>query len=516
MSDALQVRRLHARYRLAQSDTPLRGELDALLGRVAAEALEPALARRGVPAGEEICLRAVQAPVRLPRGSDAGAVATWAEAIATAIAAQIEAGGADVVRYRSRRAGLTDFARSVAVGRLDRVWAWRRLGLWRGGDQPGTRAAAAELVAALTREPEAIAPVLAAVARGEPASQLPELIGVADWCALAARALAAARVPATVLLAAAESVRATRAGPARPDDGQPPGQALAPAGGRRGGEVDDAQVPQAWDDAEASAAAAVAREAAIALRRAVDRILAGSAIARAAGTVRDPELAAALAVLAVLERDPAALAARPVAAAAELVARLAERLAGPASGPADETPAGAGTASAPEAEAEARAERHLTRWGGLLFLLSVLDELELPAELAAAPRPLAWTLHLLALALVPLETDDPAALAFAGLAPEAEPPTLAEPPEEHELRAASALAARLADELADRLGEPDVPAAELLEFVCARRGEIVFEPGWIELRLPLEEVSVELRRAGLDLDPGWLPWLGAVLRFVYA
>ena len=30
----------------------------------------------------------------------------------------------------------------------------------------------------------------------------------------------------------------------------------------------------------------------------------------------------------------------------------------------------------------------------------------------------------------------------------------------------------------------------------------------------LDEISVELRRAGLDLDPGWLPWLGAVVRFV--
>jgi hypothetical protein len=26
---------------------------------------------------------------------------------------------------------------------------------------------------------------------------------------------------------------------------------------------------------------------------------------------------------------------------------------------------------------------------------------------------------------------------------------------------------------------------------------------------------VEVRRAGLDLDPGWIPWLGAVVRFVY-
>src|SRR5205823_4110043 len=94
--------------------------------------------------------------------------------------------------------------------------------------------------------------------------------------------------------------------------------------------------------------------------------------------------------------------------------------------------------------------RHTTRFGGLLFLLRVLGELELPAALQAegpfADRPLDWMLHRLALAIVPARPDD---------------------------------------------------------------------PGWIELRLATEEISVELRRAGLDLDPGWLPWLGAVVRFAY-
>ena len=32
----------------------------------------------------------------------------------------------------------------------------------------------------------------------------------------------------------------------------------------------------------------------------------------------------------------------------------------------------------------------------------------------------------------------------------------------------------------------------------------------------LEDVSIDIRRTGLDLDPDWVPWLGVVLRFVYA
>jgi hypothetical protein len=51
--------------------------------------------------------------------------------------------------------------------------------------------------------------------------------------------------------------------------------------------------------------------------------------------------------------------------------------------------------------------------------------------------------------------------------------------------------------------------------VCARDGEVRADPGWIELRLALDAVDLDVRRAGLDLDPGFIPWLGTVIRFVY-
>lgn len=56
---------------------------------------------------------------------------------------------------------------------------------------------------------------------------------------------------------------------------------------------------------------------------------------------------------------------------------------------------------------------------------------------------------------------------------------------------------------------------ELLELVCRRRARIVADPGWIEVFFSLDDVKTELRRARLDLDPGFVPWLGVVLRFVY-
>ena len=51
--------------------------------------------------------------------------------------------------------------------------------------------------------------------------------------------------------------------------------------------------------------------------------------------------------------------------------------------------------------------------------------------------------------------------------------------------------------------------------LAARRGTVLFAPAWIEIVLALDEVDVDVRVAGLDLDPGWVPWLGCVLRYRY-
>jgi hypothetical protein len=162
--------------------------------------------------------------------------------------------------------------------------------------------------------------------------------------------------------------------------------------------------------------------------------------------------------------------------------------------------------------------RYSTRFGGLMFFLPFVAELDLPASPpeALAERRLRWVLHQLALILQPLEPDDPAALAFAGLPPDAELPTAAEqPPTAEERLALARIRHMLVELLRIALAEPHRPPDELLDFVCRRRAQVVGDPGWIELRFELDEVSIELRRIGLDLDPGWVPWLGAVVRFVY-
>lgn len=58
-------------------------------------------------------------------------------------------------------------------------------------------------------------------------------------------------------------------------------------------------------------------------------------------------------------------------------------------------------------------------------------------------------------------------------------------------------------------------AAATLAWLVERDAQVIASPGWIELVFSLDGVSLALRRAGLDLDPGWVPWLGVVIRYRY-
>jgi hypothetical protein len=51
--------------------------------------------------------------------------------------------------------------------------------------------------------------------------------------------------------------------------------------------------------------------------------------------------------------------------------------------------------------------------------------------------------------------------------------------------------------------------------IVTRRGLFSVDRAEIDVSLPLEEAEIRIRRVGLDLDPGWLPWFGRVVRFHY-
>ncbi len=516
--EAFSVGRFHAVYRLPAAELDARRRLDALILQVLDAAVAEALARTGVKPEEEVCIRSVTADARVRlAGTDQAVVSDWGSALASVIAKAIEAGEPQSVRYASRRQALVDLAFGAAGGDLRRAWAWEQLGLWPDEAAVDGIEAASRLADALCAEPQSIVSVLSAVARRGALPRLAVLLPAADWLRLARAALTVAGAPTELLDA---GLRHTQEGRERPED-RP---------GHTAGRDDDTRelaVACRLLGASAIAIAAVGSGASLGLSVSARRALAVLAILEtdpAAFTAASPVEAGRLVDALEAELDATALRDAPSSGSARPAARTTDAAAEPVepAAPAYEPGAQTGEAGtdadrprAPElddAEAPVTVRaRAWTSYGGLLFLLPFATAL-VPFE----GRTVRWTMHQLALALLPeLDETDPAALAFAGLSPEESPPSdEADPPSADELERLESLAATIEKQLAELLERDRDP--ELLETVCARRAEIVADPGWIEVHLDPAELDLDIRRAGLDLDPGWIPWLGVVVRFVYA
>lgn len=155
-----------------------------------------------------------------------------------------------------------------------------------------------------------------------------------------------------------------------------------------------------------------------------------------------------------------------------------------------------------------RGETFFTTQAGWFYLVNFLHGREaarlLCADPAALEFPSGWC-WLLALGRGLGLRPDPGLLAFVAFASELDDPAALErlPPLPH-------LAALLEHGRAcyERFGlwEP-----ALFE----RPGRVETSVGHVDVCLPMSAVSLDVRRAGLDVDPGWVPWLGRVVRFHY-
>lgn len=164
-------------------------------------------------------------------------------------------------------------------------------------------------------------------------------------------------------------------------------------------------------------------------------------------------------------------------------------------------------ASAPGTAPAQAAEGLAIRHGGLFYLINFLSRPEARALLAAhadsddAPDgwALLWDLGR-RLGLGP----DPALAGFfaerLGLEPSASP---------WDLPAIGI--GQVLEDLGTRLFGSDLFAGPLLA-VPAR---LHYTPSHLDLDLPLAAVSIAVRRLALDVDPGWVPWLGRVVAFRY-
>jgi len=567
----VEMGRMRNRYRLSRSQLAQRARLDRIADDMVEGGLEQALHSSPVPLAGELCIRRldVSVRVRLSR-SDAVIVAAWSRAITASIRAAVEQGNGAVVMYGSRGHVVLDMAASVARGDTARAWAWTQLGMWH--PSRGTTAADAveELVRLLEDEPVEVVHVLTELARRQRLGQLAARLSIyhLERLAMAAAQAGGGKLTHPVVVAGQAGAPASAEAPGRTATVSDTHTSLLAAGLAARSAIfrELAGSPLVRASAEASrwAAVLVALEAdpgvvvhggalAAGLVDAIGAMLAspgsGGALTSANPASGISPQASAKA-LADITREEARLVASARAAGQEpatspmtregvpgitqpkdasqppvVNSRMDPAREGMANGAGGDTapPAAHGTeVSGPSESPPADPRRQaVTAAGGLLFLIHLVERLGLPERLVTQPefagRSLRWSLHRLALLITGVAGDDPAALAFCGLSPDSVPPSREEtPPVEAESAALESIRDELALMLADTLDRPLEPPADVMAAVWARPAVVVAELGWIDIVLSLDDVSTEIRRAGLDLNPGWVPWLGVVLRFVYA
>lgn len=150
--------------------------------------------------------------------------------------------------------------------------------------------------------------------------------------------------------------------------------------------------------------------------------------------------------------------------------------------------------------AEAIVSGEFTTCAGLLFVVPILTRLGFPAYLAARPALLAIDfparLMLVLGQRAGLPPDDPLARAFAVEEIEHD-----DSPLDLWIRLVRRWTGRRA-----RMG---------LASLIRRPARVYVSPTHIDACFDLAAADVRLRRLALDVDPGWVPWIGRVVRFHY-
>ncbi|HEU4399462.1 MAG TPA: hypothetical protein VFU54_16710 [Actinomycetota bacterium] len=491
--------------------------------------------------GSHVCIRRLELPLSLDsEESDERVSEAWGRALAALVAQALRPSSPGVVRYDSELDALVDLVVSVSTGRWDRLWAWHQVGLLdrqvfrRSSHLPVPDAEpgpvfppAACVLRAFARRPALIPRVVDRVVARAGVGTLDRVLGPGGWRALAV----------LVLDHVGSDVPVDPAG-GRPDAGRSaPTGTLVDAFSRCGlhptretarawavlGLAADAPAMLLGPDRQALVATVEAR-----LLLGTARFHEPDAVDRRADEAGDRELRP------VRQRRVGGRRATDNRGSPSTEAPHRRRI----------DPVGAPTRPEPrpddspsrvrgpqrlqlsiEEEAPTGAEesgRH-TAYAGLLFLLATAAEAGIPDRLLndhrLADLPLPWSVHAVGRALAPVGIDDPAVLALAGLA--APPDRKHLEPGGAEFEAVADTAAAWRQATVQRVRETGGARADgqdsdtIFDRVVRRAGHVLQEPGWIEVVLDVADTDVVVRRAGLDLDPGWVPWLGSVVRFRY-
>jgi hypothetical protein len=472
----LEVGRIHARYRDCAMDSAAR--FDAALDELARTQLELAMVGRVESQAEAVCMRRLEVAVRLDDTATTAELArAWADAIVVALARRLDQLD-EVVVYRRVGDALIDLVRSLAAGQRTRLWAWQQVGLV---DQRTAWPAAPHVAAALTRNPHLVPLVLNST------RDLEMPLDSSGWLTVAAAL-------ESIVRGTSGSVGAARSTSPSADDfndapwlvRQLPWQAASDAE-RRQLAVLVLACTEPWAARDGAATQAVVAAASASTR--TSAALAGTARDTTdAGNVSDR---ATTRTSSAIENEPVPPTDRPVP---------------PLAVPSHDL-------SATEAEV-------VSDVGGVLFLVHAITALRLVERLLAGELPTASLtvselIVRLAARVAGAAPNDPAVIALAGLRPDDSVDVGRDLGDGAHLEPVFAeVLAWVQARLPGSSCDADL-AIDELRWIWRRRATIVAERGWIEATFSLDDVDVRLRLAGLDLDPGFVWWLGAVVRYRY-
>jgi hypothetical protein len=549
MSDPiLRIDRLHTVCRIPAGGDPepLRAQVEAAGAGAALcttldRLLPGTLAALGLDADAEVAVQRLDVRLRVRNEVSAATIAgAWADAIARALHGSLEAiaargGGVtdEIALFEDRAAAERSYVQARFLGETE-AWWWRPI-LGRGGPVPSAREVISAWIRAL---PERAPSLLGALAR-EPAVRVERALSEIEARALTEELLASGLARLAGLQAAAPPLVR---GPAQRSATSP--RAAWGSGARDAGSRIDDEARRAAHETAALASLHPLLEAAEL-----------EALTRARG----PAARRLLAVCFLLARRPAALtllaapAAEPASSAPPIEpAALARGPSPPGQSPTLDAPGRAGDAPDDLAPArrstraldpggEAAPHEHRVGCGGLLFLVrriaasSLLDDHRGPA-LEERLVALGLTALHRALAALPegarraaCERERPVLTVFTGVTDL--PELLHIVPVGPAARAAEALLDALAAALPADLAPcpdgllatygsepapfaPDAPHRALAHLLL-RPGRLVLTPTRADLHFPARAVDVGLRLGGWDIDPGWAPHLGRIIRFHY-
>ncbi|NHN38333.1 hypothetical protein G8764_13575 [Pseudomaricurvus alcaniphilus] len=570
---ALRIEQLSKRYRIQQQQRQLLPVMDRLLQEVLEDYLPDALGSLGIGEGEELCVRQLQVPLSFQpgkTGTDNGL--HWCRQLVLAIEQQLHSGN-NVLRFANRRSALLDFAQQVARHNLDHAWAWNQLQLSLLSDTASVPQARQQLLRALLREPELILATLLHLSQQQ--LLLPLLLGYdavevddlwwgwLDYCGIERHWLRheAADAPQ----AGGRPAQQSRQQQYRQDRQQHPQQQhrqlslqlqlaaqrsvilrelRAQAGAFRAAALS----PRHWSlllamELAPACLLATADEVAAALGQ-LQQLLP----AIGGGPVEIKQVKGGQAQHADDHQGDRKAAIKPQAG--EQGGRAGRGAEPPFGSDADAVhPQDQRQQAPPAAEQQAANDpldssappldlavddhspefSELREWqeqtlnsdcAGLFLLLPLLRHCDLvPALLGdehLRERPLSWSLYQLCQCWLPVAADDPALKLFCTLSVTDDWPFDPErtPANPQQQQCLQDYAARVRDALAQCL-RWELPAEKIVARLCQRPGRLLVQGGWLEVVFALPQVDTDIRRAGLDLDPDFVPWLGKVVKIRY-